>query len=209
MYYFLQLEVGGELGICVCVSVFVAFFSELYVYVLGLQMICLRVEVATWSKRRNWDWIRFQGDIQNHKRHHPSQRMRIKKSRYEKEGMKQLISLYFLWNMQFIYLFIFCWIVWTVWKGKARWCPLWFKRSTGRVEGYGCRYGIRNREVCFVYSSWSRAKSSFLFLIRIGNHNSNPNCRQNKSLNGLQDDVDELNSRVRGANQRARRLLGK
>ncbi|KAL4325874.1 hypothetical protein GQ457_11G027110 [Hibiscus cannabinus] len=33
--------------------------------------------------------------------------------------------------------------------------------------------------------------------------------RQNKSLNGLQDDVDELNFRVRGANQRARRLLGK
>ncbi|KAK8972189.1 hypothetical protein V6N11_024274 [Hibiscus sabdariffa] len=33
--------------------------------------------------------------------------------------------------------------------------------------------------------------------------------RQNKSLNGVQDDVDELNFRVRGANQRARRLLGK
>ncbi|XVE56855.1 hypothetical protein DITRI_Ditri04bG0044000 [Diplodiscus trichospermus] len=33
--------------------------------------------------------------------------------------------------------------------------------------------------------------------------------RQNKGLNGLQDDVDELNFRVRGANQRARRLLGK
>ncbi|KAK5817929.1 hypothetical protein PVK06_022858 [Gossypium arboreum] len=33
--------------------------------------------------------------------------------------------------------------------------------------------------------------------------------RQNKNLNGLQDDVDELNFRVRGANQRARRLLGK
>ncbi|XP_021285935.1 SNAP25 homologous protein SNAP33-like [Herrania umbratica] len=33
--------------------------------------------------------------------------------------------------------------------------------------------------------------------------------RQNKALNGLQDDVDELNFRVKGANQRARRLLGK
>ncbi|XP_022728507.1 SNAP25 homologous protein SNAP33-like [Durio zibethinus] len=33
--------------------------------------------------------------------------------------------------------------------------------------------------------------------------------RQNKGLNGLQDDVDELNFRVKGANQRARRLLGK
>ncbi|XWS51196.1 hypothetical protein CRYUN_Cryun12cG0156200 [Craigia yunnanensis] len=33
--------------------------------------------------------------------------------------------------------------------------------------------------------------------------------RQNKGLNGLDDDVDELNFRVRGANQRARRLLGK
>ncbi|XP_022768927.1 SNAP25 homologous protein SNAP33-like [Durio zibethinus] len=33
--------------------------------------------------------------------------------------------------------------------------------------------------------------------------------RQNKGLDGLQDDVDELNFRVRGANQRARRLLGK
>ncbi|XVF11841.1 hypothetical protein REPUB_Repub08aG0062000 [Reevesia pubescens] len=33
--------------------------------------------------------------------------------------------------------------------------------------------------------------------------------RQNKGLNGLQDDVDELNYRVKGANQRARRLLGK
>lgn len=33
--------------------------------------------------------------------------------------------------------------------------------------------------------------------------------RQNKSLNPLQDDVDEINFRVRGANQRTRRLLGK
>ncbi|KAK4598717.1 hypothetical protein RGQ29_015968 [Quercus rubra] len=33
--------------------------------------------------------------------------------------------------------------------------------------------------------------------------------RQNKSLNHLDDDVDELNHRVKGANQRTRRLLGK
>ncbi|KVH98481.1 Target SNARE coiled-coil domain-containing protein [Cynara cardunculus var. scolymus] len=33
--------------------------------------------------------------------------------------------------------------------------------------------------------------------------------RQNKALDPLQDDVDELNFRVRGANQRTRRLLGK
>lgn len=33
--------------------------------------------------------------------------------------------------------------------------------------------------------------------------------RQNKALDHLEDDVDELNSRVKGANQRARRLLGK
>lgn len=33
--------------------------------------------------------------------------------------------------------------------------------------------------------------------------------RQNKAMDGLQDDVEELNSRVKGANQRARRLLGK
>lgn len=33
--------------------------------------------------------------------------------------------------------------------------------------------------------------------------------RQTKSLDHLQDDVDELNYRVRGANQRGRRLLGK
>lgn len=33
--------------------------------------------------------------------------------------------------------------------------------------------------------------------------------RQNKSLNPLQDDVEEINLRVRGANQRTRRLLGK
>lgn len=33
--------------------------------------------------------------------------------------------------------------------------------------------------------------------------------RQNKALNPLEDDIDELNSRVRGANQRTRRLLGK
>ncbi|KAK6133880.1 hypothetical protein DH2020_032370 [Rehmannia glutinosa] len=33
--------------------------------------------------------------------------------------------------------------------------------------------------------------------------------RQNKALDHLQDDVDELNSRVKGANQRARRLVGK
>ncbi|CAL9121686.1 unnamed protein product [Musa textilis] len=33
--------------------------------------------------------------------------------------------------------------------------------------------------------------------------------RQNKALDALHDDVDELNSRVKGANQRARRLLGK
>jgi len=33
--------------------------------------------------------------------------------------------------------------------------------------------------------------------------------RQNKALDHLGDDVDELNSRVKGANQRARRLLGK
>ncbi|KAK4350332.1 hypothetical protein RND71_029645 [Anisodus tanguticus] len=33
--------------------------------------------------------------------------------------------------------------------------------------------------------------------------------RQNKSLDHLQDDVDELNFRVKGANQRGRRLLGK
>ncbi|CAI9096489.1 OLC1v1032651C1 [Oldenlandia corymbosa var. corymbosa] len=33
--------------------------------------------------------------------------------------------------------------------------------------------------------------------------------RQNKALDHLSDDVDELNSRVKGANQRARKLLGK
>ncbi|XP_068656799.1 SNAP25 homologous protein SNAP33-like [Aristolochia californica] len=33
--------------------------------------------------------------------------------------------------------------------------------------------------------------------------------RQNKSLDHLHDDVEELNSRVKGANQRGRRLLGK
>ncbi|KAI3467266.1 hypothetical protein Pfo_023929 [Paulownia fortunei] len=33
--------------------------------------------------------------------------------------------------------------------------------------------------------------------------------RQNKALDYLQDDVEELNSRVKGANQRARRLVGK
>ncbi|KAM0829671.1 hypothetical protein ACQ4PT_066735 [Festuca glaucescens] len=33
--------------------------------------------------------------------------------------------------------------------------------------------------------------------------------RQNKAMDGLQDDVEELNYRVKGANQRARRLLGK
>lgn len=33
--------------------------------------------------------------------------------------------------------------------------------------------------------------------------------RQNKALDNLQGDVDELNYRVKGANQRARRLLGK
>ncbi|XP_030515076.1 SNAP25 homologous protein SNAP33-like [Rhodamnia argentea] len=33
--------------------------------------------------------------------------------------------------------------------------------------------------------------------------------RQNKALDHLSDDVDELNSRVKGANQRTRRLLGK
>ncbi|KAK9276873.1 hypothetical protein L1049_006410 [Liquidambar formosana] len=33
--------------------------------------------------------------------------------------------------------------------------------------------------------------------------------RQNKALDHLYDDMDELNSRVKGANQRARRLIGK
>lgn len=34
-------------------------------------------------------------------------------------------------------------------------------------------------------------------------------CRHNKALGHLDDDVDELNFRVKGANQRARRLMGK
>ncbi|KAG0464744.1 hypothetical protein HPP92_018908 [Vanilla planifolia] len=33
--------------------------------------------------------------------------------------------------------------------------------------------------------------------------------RQNKALDNMQDDVEEINYRVRGANQRARRLLGR
>ena len=33
--------------------------------------------------------------------------------------------------------------------------------------------------------------------------------RQNKSLDHLYDDVDEVDMRVKNANQRARRLLGK
>ncbi|XP_047069877.1 SNAP25 homologous protein SNAP33-like [Lolium rigidum] len=33
--------------------------------------------------------------------------------------------------------------------------------------------------------------------------------RQNKAMDGLQDDVEELNYRIKGANQRTRRLLGK
>ena len=33
--------------------------------------------------------------------------------------------------------------------------------------------------------------------------------RQNEALDHLQDDVDELNSRVKGANQRARKLAAK
>lgn len=35
------------------------------------------------------------------------------------------------------------------------------------------------------------------------------NCRHNKAMDHLYGDVDELNGRVRGANQRGRRLLGK
>lgn len=35
------------------------------------------------------------------------------------------------------------------------------------------------------------------------------NCRHNKAIDHLYGDVDELNGRVRGANQRGRRLLGK
>lgn len=35
------------------------------------------------------------------------------------------------------------------------------------------------------------------------------NCRQNKALDHLDDDVEEINFRVRGANIRGRRLLGK
>jgi hypothetical protein len=34
-------------------------------------------------------------------------------------------------------------------------------------------------------------------------------CRQNKALDTYSEDVDELNFRVKGANQRGRRLLGK
>jgi synaptosomal-associated protein 25 len=34
-------------------------------------------------------------------------------------------------------------------------------------------------------------------------------CRQNKALVPFSDDVDELNFRLKGANQRGRRLLGK
>jgi hypothetical protein len=33
--------------------------------------------------------------------------------------------------------------------------------------------------------------------------------RQNEALDNLQGDVDELNSRVKGANQRARKLVAK
>lgn len=36
-----------------------------------------------------------------------------------------------------------------------------------------------------------------------------PIYRQNKALDHVEDDVDELNFRVKGANQRTRRLLGK
>lgn len=34
-------------------------------------------------------------------------------------------------------------------------------------------------------------------------------CRQNKALDHFSDDVDELNNRVKGANQRTRKLLNK
>jgi hypothetical protein len=34
-------------------------------------------------------------------------------------------------------------------------------------------------------------------------------CRQNKALVPFSEDVDELNFRLKGANQRGRRLLGK
>jgi synaptosomal-associated protein 25 len=33
--------------------------------------------------------------------------------------------------------------------------------------------------------------------------------RQNKALDNMHDDVEELNNRVKGANQRGRKLLGK
>lgn len=32
--------------------------------------------------------------------------------------------------------------------------------------------------------------------------------RQNNALDGLHDDVEELNHRIKGANQRTRKLLG-
>jgi synaptosomal-associated protein 25 len=38
---------------------------------------------------------------------------------------------------------------------------------------------------------------------------TNIHFRQNKALDDLQGDVDELNSRVKGANQRARKLIEK
>lgn len=34
-------------------------------------------------------------------------------------------------------------------------------------------------------------------------------CRQNKAIDDLDKDVDELNSRVKGANRRARQIVGK
>lgn len=63
------------------------------------------------------------------------------------------------------------------------------------VQNYTCLFGS--------LSLLSLLKSNIYRL------SCNYECRQNKALDHLDVDIEELNSRVKGANQRGRRLLGK
>lgn len=77
----------------------------------------------------------------------------------------------------------------------------------GDLKGMAVDMGSELDRLVALYQILTNAHTHTQCLSRYSNNFYK--CRQNKSLDHLDADVDELNSRVKGANQRARHLLGK
>lgn len=139
------------------IGLFCRVFLNWMCNLLKIQMIH-KEGVPIWNKGRSLDWLLFLVEVQSLKHRPQSPQIHFKK-------LRCVLCLFFPKNIKKNYMISECMkqatnlkgnllhisgIVVTGWKIKARRCPLQFKWSTRRTEGYGHWHGIWNWKVGFL-----------------------------------------------------------